>query len=83
MSHPRPKWGQTQRFFRKRHYTIRPTGGDKIIVAPKDGDSKRTRQTVRIGHKCCSGPGNELLPCYVSQIKRAFGVTAEDILNDS
>jgi hypothetical protein len=34
---------------------------------------------VRIGHKWCARPGNELLPAYVKAIERAFGVTAEEI----
>ena len=80
MSQPRLKWGEVERYFLRRGYTIRTGGtGEKQVVAPRGPDPKRTRPVVRIGHKWCARPGNELLPAYVKAIERAFGVTAEEI----
>ena len=75
------KWGQVHRYFVKRYYNIKGSGGDKIIVAPKDG-KPRSRNTVLIGHKCCSHAGDDVWPCYLQAIRRGFGVTAEEISND-
>ncbi len=80
MSQPRPKWKDVERYFLRRGYAIYSDGGDKIIVAPPDADPRRKRQTVRIGHRFAGSPGRELPYGHVSQIKRAFGVTAEDII---
>jgi hypothetical protein len=80
---PSVKWGQVHRYFIRRNYTIVPRGGDKYIVAPKDGDAAaRSRNAVMIGHKCCSHAGDEVWPCYLQAIKRAFGITAADIVAD-
>ena len=82
MSRRRPKWGQIERYFRRRNYDIYQDGGDRIIAAPKDNDPTRLRQTVRIGHKFCARSGSQPLGAHLSKIRRAFGVTAEDIIND-
>lgn len=82
MSQPKVTWGVAFRYFSRRGYEIRSSGGDKIIVAPADGLTNRFRQTARIGHTYCSHPGDELLPAHLSMIHRAFGVTRSDILND-
>ena len=71
------------RYFTRKGYDIRPAGGDKIIVAPKNDDAARQRHQVRIGHKYCGHPGDELLPAYLAAIHRAFGVTRSDILSGS
>ena len=78
MGQPRVKWGQVKRYFEQRGYEIRTQGGDKIIIAPHDS-RPRSRQTVVIGHTSCSGDHCELLKCYESAIKRAFGVTSAQI----
>jgi len=82
MGQPRVKWGQVERYFLRRGYEIKGSGGDKLIIAPQTPDAKRTRNVVRIGHKWCSSPGSEVLHASLQQIRRAFGVTVEDILND-
>lgn len=82
MGQPSVKWGQVRRYFKRRNYEIYGSGGDKIIVAPKDSDAARSRQTVLIGHKCCSHAGDEVWPSYLQAIRRAFGVSARDIVND-
>ncbi len=79
MSQTTVKWGQLERFVLGHGYRIRPSGGDKIILAPKDG-KLRTRNQVRIGHKCCNKPGDELYDCYLSALHRAFGITRKGIL---
>ena len=78
MSQPRLKWREVERYFARHGYQIRGSGGDKIIIAPQAG-TKGGRQVVRIGHKCCNHPGDELYPCYVSLLRRAFNVTPEQI----
>lgn len=80
MSQPRVKWFQVKRYFLRRGYEIRPSGGDKIIVAPQNKKGQRSRNMVRIGHKCCSQPAAELYDCYLSLIKRTFGVTRAEII---
>ena len=80
MSKIRVKWGQAERYFRRHGYTIRTQGGDKIIIAPRDRDPARRRQTVRVGHRFCTRSGDELLPAHLAMIRRAFGITAADIL---
>jgi hypothetical protein len=80
MSHRRVKWSDVDRYFTARGYEIQSRkSGDKFIVAPK-GAPGTTRNTCRIGHKCCSNPGDELYDCYLSAIKRFFNVTVDDIL---
>jgi hypothetical protein len=83
MSGKRLEWGAVSRYFSTRKYVIYPDGGDKIIVAPKDKDSSRRRQTVRIGHKYCTRPNDELLDAHITRIKLAFGITKQMILDDS
>ena len=80
MSQPRVKWGSAKRYFRRHGYTIRSSGGDKIIIAPKGGPAGRTRMTVRIGHNYSSRDGDELAEGHISAIRRAFGVTRKDLL---
>ena len=82
MGQPRVKWGQIERYFAKRGYEIKGSGGDKMIIAPKTDDPNRTRNVVRVGHKWCSSGGSEVLHASLQQIRRSFGVTAEQILND-
>ena len=82
MGRPRVKWGQAERFFTRRGYEIRGAGGEKMVIAPKTPDSTRTRNVVRVGHHSCNSAGSEILPCYLQAFRRAFNVTAEDILND-
>jgi len=79
MSQPRVKWGQAERYFKRNGCTIRSSGGDKIIIAPSDGDTERTRQTVRIGHNYCARAGDELSNGHLSAIRRAFGVTRDQL----
>jgi hypothetical protein len=80
MSHPPVRWRDVQRYFLAHGYEIRsPKTGDKFIVAPR-GTPGVTRLTCRIGHKCCSKPGDEVWDCYLAAIKRFFGVTWQDIL---
>ena len=80
MSRPRVKWGQARRYFLRHGYEIRSQGGDKIIIAPPDQNPDRSRQTVRIGHRFCTRPGDELNNAHVQMIRRAFGVTREQLL---
>jgi len=81
MSQQAIKWSDVKKFFLRRNYVIEGSGGDKIIKAPKQTPTKnRTRNQVRIGHKCCSKPGDQVYDSYLSSLKRAFGVTHGDIL---
>ena len=82
MGQRRVKWGQAERFFRRRGYDIHSAGGEKIIVAPKTSDTPGSRQSVRIGHKSCNHAGSELLRVYLSKFNTVFGVSIEDILDD-
>lgn len=77
----RVKWGRALAYFNRHGFTIRAQGGDKIVIAPSDGDAVRSRQTVRIGHRFCSRAGDELPPGILGKIRRAFGVTADDLLD--
>jgi hypothetical protein len=81
MGQPRVKWGQAERFFARHGYEIRSSGGDKIIIAPATDGKPGSRNTVRVGHTSCGHGGTELLKCYLSLFRRAFGVSAEDIIN--
>ena len=74
------KWKHILAYFPPKGYEIHEQGGDKLIVAPKDGNPDRTRQSVRIGHKYCTRRNDELLPAHLAKIKRAFGVSRDDIL---
>lgn len=80
MGRPQIKWAMVEKYFSRRGYEIRGSGGDKIIVAPKDGKT-RSRNTVLIGHNYCSHAGDELANGHLKQLKHAFGVKWEDILN--
>ena len=79
MGQTRLKWGQVRRYFEARDYDIRPRGGERIIVAPADGNPNRQRQSVVIGHTSCANDHAEVLKCYESALKRAFGVTSKEI----
>jgi hypothetical protein len=81
MSQPRVKWGDIERFCKRNGYEIKGRGGDKIIVAPKGDGVPRSRNTVRIGHKSCGHKGAEVLECYISSLKRAFGITRRQLLD--
>lgn len=82
MSQRAVKWSNVKKYFLRRDYVIEGCGGDKIIKAPKQTPAKaRTRNQVRIGHKCCSKPGDQVYESYLASLKRAFGVTRNDILN--
>jgi len=74
MSQPAVKWGRLLRFLNRHNFQINTDGGDKLII--KDG------KVHRIGHKFCTSNNDELSPAHLSAIKRKFGVTREDILND-
>jgi|WetSurMetagenome_2_1015567.scaffolds.fasta_scaffold12491_8 hypothetical protein len=80
MSSRRPKWKEYERYFLRHGYAIRKSGGDRIIVAPPNMSPPPNRQTVRIGHLYVT-PGEELPTGHVKQIKRAFGVTPNDVLH--
>jgi hypothetical protein len=80
MGQPRLKWGQVERFVRRRGCEIRTRGGDKIIVLPP-GSPSGTRTTIRIGHTSCRNAGCELLKVYGGQICRLFDVTIDQIQN--
>ena len=80
MSRRPVRWKIARRYFERRGYEIRSQGGDKIIIAPRERIPDHGRQTVRIGHKYCSHDGDELLPAHLSAIRRAFGVTRDELL---
>jgi len=82
MSRPAIVWAQVENYFSRRGYTIKFRGGERIIVAPKKSDARRTRNQIVIGHKCCDSPRALVYDCYLNNIKNAFGVTRNDILND-
>lgn len=73
------KWGPLERYLRRHGYEITHSGGDKIIKAPKDGNPKRLRQQIRIGHTSTRNYGTELLRCYVSRLRNVFGIREEEI----
>ena len=81
MGQRRLKWGQARRWFLRHGYELRYSGGDCIIVAPRD-QRPRSRQTVRIGHTSCRSDGTEMLRCYVSAIHRGFGVSLSELRED-
>ena len=82
MSRTSVSWRKIQRFFSRRDYIIYKKGGDTYIEAPKGANTAiRSRNVVRIGHKCSSRSGDEVYDCYLKNIENAFGVTREDILN--
>jgi hypothetical protein len=79
MSQPPVKWQHVKRYFERRGYTFRSSGGDKIIIAPGP-NSFGKRSTVRIGHHYCSHLGDELLPAHLNVIRRVFGVSRYELL---
>ncbi len=79
MGRKRLKWGAVQKYLLSRGFEIRPSGGDKIIIAPSDDNPGRTRQTLRIGHTSCSHSGTELLKCYESKLRNVFGINPDEI----
>ena len=82
MSQPRVKWKQARKYFKRRGYVLRPSGGDTIIVPPRENPGKRhSRAPVCIGHKFSNTPNAELLNVHLKRIHDAFGVTREDLLN--
>ncbi len=86
MSQRAVKWGQVERYFLRRGYEIKSRGqsgsGEKKINAPKGSNPNQTRASVVIGHTSSANSHTQVLDCYLNAIKRAFGVTREDILND-
>jgi len=82
MSRPTIVWAQVRNYFERRNFIIKSRGGEKIIQAPRQKDSRYTRSQVVIGHKCCNHPKAVVYDCYLSLIKRAFGVRRQEILED-
>ncbi len=81
MSQPVIRWGQVKKYFLSRGYEITKSGGDTLISAPKNiNKSGRTRNIVRIGHKCSSKDGDDVWDSYLSLIKRAFNITRDQII---
>ena len=78
MGRPRLKWGDVERYVLSKGYEIRCAGGEKLIIAPRDGTS-RQRQQVRIGHTSCDSPRAELLKCYESKLRNVFGINLDEI----
>ena len=82
MSQRAVKWKHIQRYFTGKGFTIRPgKGGEKCLVAPKGWQGGSGRSVVRIGHKYCTKANDELPPCYIAAIKRAFGVSRQELLD--
>lgn len=81
MSRSAIKWGQLERYLQRHGYQIKGSGGEKIVVAPKDG-KQRSRNTICIGHTSCSSQGSQVLACYISKLKNVFNISIEDILNE-
>jgi len=73
------KWRVLQRHLEREGYEIRGSGGDKLIIAPKSSPALRSRNVVRIGHKCCSKPGDQVWPAYLKALERAFSINIDDI----
>ena len=74
MSQPAVKWGRLKRFLQRQNFQIRTDGGDKLIT---DG-----KLVHRIGHDFCTGYGDELSSAHLKALKRKFGITRNQILND-
>ena len=81
MSQRQVTWGQLKRFCARRGFAIRPSGGDKIIICPKGWQGGNQRPTVLIGHKCSSQNGDRIFDCYLSKLRRTFGISRDDVLN--
>ena len=61
MSQQSVKWALVKRYFSKRNYEIKFSGGDAYIYAPRDGNNEeRSRNVVKIGHKCSNRGGAEV-----------------------
>jgi hypothetical protein len=80
MGRPAIKWGMVVRYFKAHGYVVRNDDGDAIIEAPKDNSAHRTRLQVRIGHNFSNHAGDELQGGHIQKLRRAFGVTWQDIL---
>lgn len=80
MSRPAIKWGQIERYCNAKGFTIKPAGGEKIIYPPKHNNTARSRQGVRIAHRCCSHAGDELMGCYVSKLRNVLGIDIDELL---
>ncbi len=81
MSKKQVKWKHVEKYFLKNGYKIYHSGGDAIIKAPSDNDPTRKKHTVRIGHNFSNHRNAVMLSSHLGVIKRAFGVTADDILS--
>jgi hypothetical protein len=79
MGQRRLKWGDVEKYLLKRGYEIRPSGGDKVIVAPTDGNPDRLRQQLRIGHTSCGNSKTEILKVYESKLRNLFGIDTNEI----
>ena len=80
MGQPRVKWGDVERYFsRKPGFSIYYRGGDTYVRGPVAGGSGKTG-FVCVGHKWSRSHGTEVLRKTVSEIKRVFGVTIDDLL---
>ena len=71
--------GQVERCLLTGGHQTRSSGGDKVVVAPQDNNTARTRQVVYIGHTSSNKPGSEVLPCHISKLRNAFGITPDMI----
>ena len=73
MSQQEVKWKHIYSYFSKRNYEIYNEGGDT---------ASRTRNVIKIGHKCSNKPGAQVYDCYINNIRSAFGVTRKDLLSE-
>ena len=82
MGRPAIKWGQVVRYCNKYGYTIRDgKGGEKVIISPPNASAgPRSRQPVRIGHKCCNRDGDELYGCYVSKLRNVLNFDMDELM---
>jgi len=78
MGQPRVKWGQVESYCNSHDgFSIRSSGGEKFVIGPEAGTGKT--RAVRIGHTSCASKGTEMLRCYVSNLKRVFGISIDDL----
>ena len=82
MGQKRLKWGDVERFCsRTEGFSIEPCkGGEKKILGPP-APGAAGRSVVVIGHTSCNSKNAEMLKCYESALKRAFGIT-RDMIKD-
>jgi len=81
MSIPQITWGHIERYCDRRPaYSITSSGGDKIIKGPAVAGTPTGRNVVRIGHTSSKSKKTPVLHCYVQALRRAFGITREDLL---